>query len=370
MAKIGNMWFRTGTSSWVAKVDSKCVTLANGKENEDLAKVEYAKLVVKLNAESEENNGISDKTTVKTIFGLYVDHFSKLHPDKTIIKKPRYRDMFLARFGTTTVKDLKSHQIQDWIEEQTTWAGSTRLWVLRMMNHVFAWALRREYITRNPIVAVEKPKDNVRGEDVVISDENFAKLRTAAAPYMKRIMDALWYTGARPDEILSAHAAEYNKEAGVLDKSKHKTKAKGVKRKIALPPNIVKLVEEQLAVDPEGYLFAGKAGRPLSSKDFYNRLQELKLKVGIEATVIPYGFRHTYATKLILDGVPDVHVATLLGHTSTKHLHRNYSHALAMAKGMSTSLDRVVQVMGKWQEKASNVLAPVDDVVSARTPAA
>lgn len=46
---------------------------------------------------------------------------------------------------------------------------------------------------------------------------------------------------------------------------------------------------------------------------------------------IDYGYRHTFATDALVSGVPDATVVTLLGHTSTTMLFKQYSHLTSRA---------------------------------------
>jgi integrase len=52
--------------------------------------------------------------------------------------------------------------------------------------------------------------------------------------------------------------------------------------------------------------------------------EPVRAKLVIDATA--YGFRHSFATDALSNGVPEAHVAALLGHSSTTMLHRHYSH--------------------------------------------
>ena len=62
-------------------------------------------------------------------------------------------------------------------------------------------------------------------------------------------------------------------------------------------------------------------------------------RAGVRATA--YGYRHAFATEALAAGVPDAHVAALLGHTSTAMLHRHYSHLTHQAQAMRAALAKV-----------------------------
>ena len=48
--------------------------------------------------------------------------------------------------------------------------------------------------------------------------------------------------------------------------------------------------------------------------------------IKLDCSGIMYGFRHSYATEMLKRGVPEAHVAQMLGHKSTAMLSKHYSH--------------------------------------------
>ena len=58
-------------------------------------------------------------------------------------------------------------------------------------------------------------------------------------------------------------------------------------------------------------------------------------------SVSPYGYRHSFATDALANGVPDAHVAELLGHSGTAMLHKHYAHLGAKARVLREALEVV-----------------------------
>ena len=56
---------------------------------------------------------------------------------------------------------------------------------------------------------------------------------------------------------------------------------------------------------------------------------------------IAYGYRHSFATTALANGVPDAQVAALLGHASTTILHQHYSHLTSQAQALRDALAKV-----------------------------
>ncbi len=71
-----------------------------------------------------------------------------------------------------------------------------------------------------------------------------------------------------------------------------------------------------------GLFFPGKDGEPLSAQAIGKRLRRLCVKAGVKPCMA-YGYRHSFATDALANGVPDAMVAALLGHSGTVMLHRH-----------------------------------------------
>jgi integrase len=70
-------------------------------------------------------------------------------------------------------------------------------------------------------------------------------------------------------------------------------------------------------------------------------VRALRRKIGLPESVIPYGFRHTLATDALAQGVPEAHVAELLGHRGTAMLHKHYAHLGTRAAALRAALGMV-----------------------------
>jgi len=122
---------------------------------------------------------------------------------------------------------------------------------------------------------------------------------------------------------------------------KHKTAHKGQQRIIYLTPELVSLCKELAAKHPEGALFRTTTGLPWCHTCYLaEKVRALRKRLGIRG-VMPYGYRHSFATDALANGVPDAQVAELLGHSGTAMLHRHYSHLTARARTLKEALERV-----------------------------
>jgi integrase/recombinase XerC len=97
---------------------------------------------------------------------------------------------------------------------------------------------------------------------------------------------------------------------------------KGAKvRSVPVIPAIQRAVEEYLhlcpyAVAPEGPLFVGTRGGPLSARIIQLAVEELRGTLGLPDSATPHALRHSFATHLLARGGDLRGIQELLGHAS------------------------------------------------------
>jgi integrase len=124
-------------------------------------------------------------------------------------------------------------------------------------------------------------------------------------------------------------AENFNAEAGCVVLHEHKTDGTGKPRIIFLNTEVCELLKEQTKLFPTGALLRSNKGKAWTQRNITQAMRRLKRKAKVNA--IAYGYRHSFATDALANGVPDATVAALLGHSSTAMLHKHYSHLTARA---------------------------------------
>jgi integrase len=124
---------------------------------------------------------------------------------------------------------------------------------------------------------------------------------------------------------------------GVAILNQHKTAHHtGKPRIIILSPKAVELLKVEAEAHPEGALLRNGNGQPWKKDGIVLAMRRASERAGVKATA--YGYRHTFATAALVKGVPDAHVAALLGHTTTAMLHKHYSHLTSQAQTLREAL--------------------------------
>jgi integrase len=179
-----------------------------------------------------------------------------------------------------------------------------------------------------------------RGEKGLVGDEAHARLYEAAPQYFKPFLKLLHLTGARPGEVAAVTAENFDEANAVVRLREHKTARHGESRTIFLCAEGVALLNDQRARYGSEHLLRNRLGLPYTKNPIVHMMASLRKRAGV-AGATAYGYRHAFATDALANGVPDAHVAELLGHSGTVMLHRHYAHLTARAKALRSALAQI-----------------------------
>jgi integrase len=338
--RLPQPWYRRSKQAWYVHLHGKTHRLGKDKE-------EAFRAFHRLMAEQGEAVTPDTLVTVGQLVERYLSDLGRRAGGRTIVVARCYLKPFLAACGRLQAKHLRKHHVEEVVRRHGQWNATTENHVKSRILAVFNWAVEQALLNRNPVKGLKKPKAKSRGVRTLISPADHARLMEAAAPYLREVLLALHQTGARPGEVLSVTAAEFFPEQGVWVLDKHKTEHEtGRPRIVHLTPELVALCRKLAERYPEGPLFRRARGKPFPQGYYLARLvRRLRERLGIPG-VIPYGYRHTFATDALEKGVPEAQVAELLGHDGTAMLHKHYAHLSGKTKALQDALSRVRPASG------------------------
>ena len=265
--------------------------------------------------------------------------------------------------GNKYVQDISSRDIQNFYlslkkekalsgrSKTGGLSGTTQLHYHRFLHAVLEYAVRIGCITVNPADSVEPPRKDTR-EATFYQLEDCAKLLDVLEqlPLLWRLFFSIaLYTGCRPGELIAldwsdiigntlyirADAIRIRGHHGAVRKDKPKTK-KSI-RKIALPDEIITLLNHYRIVQAEYKLkfgmewpepdavFTGDLGYRLDVSTPTQKYQKIIKKYNLPAIPL-YGLRHTAASILIKNHTDPRQVAARLGHSRTSTTLDIYAH--------------------------------------------
>ena len=319
-------WFRKGKNTWYISQDGRNVSLGvRGKGNRKQAVEAWHQLL---------REGPKPAETTKCT-GSVSDAVAGFLADAKARTKPATQELYnrhliklTTALGKTPVADLTVTILARWLQGLEV-SSTTQAITLRSVSAFLGWCVRQEVIGKNPVQAMTKPKSRSRGEESVISPADHAKLIELATPQLRLVLTILHATGTRPGEVCRITAENFDQKAGVVKLAEHKSDRTGRIRLIFLTPEVIELLRGQVERYGTGPLLRHRLGRAWTPKSVSWALNQLRNKAGVEA--IAYGYRHTFATDGLANGLPEAHVAGLLGHSSTAMLHKHYSHLTSKA---------------------------------------
>jgi len=348
MARQVKPWFRTASGTWYCTLKGKKVSLGvQGEANEKQAVQQWHRLLGGLpleapakpmpspTSEAESERAVSVKDVID---GFLADSVSRV-VDETQRGYRKYLLPYAEHFGNRSAEGLTSSEAEA-LTRKPAWSQTYRSNVLSTLITAFRWAERERLISRSPLHNLRKPPKASRGAKAIVSADDYARLVKTADASFGAFLQLLWLTGARPGEIAGLTAEAIDLTQGVAVLAEHKTAHIGKSRVLFLPSEAVAILQRRIALYPDGLLFRGFDGRKMTPTAIGCRLRRLCVKAGVKHC-IAYGFRHTFATDALANGVPDAQVAALLGHTGTAMLHKHYAHLGARARALKDALGKV-----------------------------
>ncbi|NJN26511.1 MAG: site-specific tyrosine recombinase XerD [Cyclobacteriaceae bacterium] len=213
----------------------------------------------------------------------------------------------------------------------------------RILSGIKSFYLFLEYeqlISDNPSTLIEAPKLGRKLPDVL----NFFEiekllaaidLSTAEGGRNRAMLETLYSSGLRVSELINLKINQVYFDIGFL-----RIVGKGNKeRLVPIGKEAIKYIRiymEEIrvhtAIQPgyENYVFLNRRGRGLTRVMVFTLIKNLAKKAGIQKSVSPHTFRHSFATHLVEGGADLRAVQEMLGHesiTTTEiytHLDREY----------------------------------------------
>lgn len=253
----------------------------------------------------------------------------------------------LLQFLELTGKALRSVGNEDLIEF-ITWLNAlgmlpnTQARVISGLKSYFSFLALEELIQDDPTALLELPKLSRKLPDVlsvVEIDQLMAAIDLSKPEGIrsKAIIEVLYGCGLRVSELISLKISNIHAEAAyvLID-------GKGSKQRI-VPIGQVALkhidiyiteIRNKQKIKPhmEDFVFLNKFGASLSRISVFTMIKALAQQAGINKSISPHTFRHSFATHLIEGGADLRAVQAMLGHVSITtteiytHLDREYLH--------------------------------------------
>lgn len=235
------------------------------------------------------------------------------------------------------VQDLKN--LIQWVNELGMLATSQAR-LISGIKAFFKYLILEDLIKKDPSALIEAPKTRRKLPDVLTILEiealiNALDLSKIENVRNKAMLEVLYGSGLRVSELINLKISNYYPDVEFL-----KITGKGNKeRLVPIGTSAIKYIAIYLDTvrchisiqkGNEDFMFLNKRGTKLSRVMMFMVIKDLALKIGLQKTISPHTFRHSFATHLIEGGADLRAVQEMLGHesiTTTEiytHLDRDY----------------------------------------------
>lgn len=258
---------------------------------------------------------------------------------------PFFKDMRVRDIGVDDVEAYKLSLIESGIVPTS---ANTHIRVLStLLSSAVAWG----YASDNPakkVKPIREPKKEYTFWDRAASDRFLAKCLEVSPEWHAFFLTAL-RTGLRLGELTGLHWADVDFAKQVIHVRNNlvlgefKAPKSGKARHLPMTPDLVRELAERQRSRPNGRLvfsrFVGGEEAPLCRTVPGRKLVAVAKKAGVKPIRI-HDLRHSFASQLVIAGVPLVAVQRLLGH-STIDMTLRYAHL-----GPQVSREAVLTLVG------------------------
>lgn len=230
------------------------------------------------------------------------------------------------------------HSFLMWIGELGLSAKSQAR-ILSGLKAFYRYLLLEDLVQKDPTALLEGPKLGRKLPEVLSVEEidlllSKIDLSKAEGQRNKAMLETLYSCGLRVSELVGLQISNIYRAEGFI-----RVIGKGDKeRLVPVSQRALKEIDfylpdrNALAIAPghEDILFLNRRGRMLTRVMLFTIIKELTITAGIQKTVSPHTFRHSFATHLVEGGADLRAVQEMLGHesiTTTEiytHLDREY----------------------------------------------
>jgi integrase len=277
----------------------------------------------------------------------------KTHKRYKVSSKP-----LIAFFGKMPLDAITSGQVEKFKlarASEISAAGTNRdLAALRLMLN---FAIRQEYLERNPVSAVKLLPEGP-GCMRVVSHEEQQKYLAVANPLLRDVAVLILETGMRPEEVYTIRNENVHLDKGYLFVPNGKTRF--ARRNVPLTEKAREVLKRRLAKRKGPYLFQHRSDpdRPLTSvhRGHLVTLRAAKIKPAFRV----YDLRHTFGSRSAMAGVDLPTLKELMGHSTItmtmRYVHPTPEHKREAVRKLEQF--NVAQVFAQYERSESPQKSP------------
>jgi integrase/recombinase XerC len=329
MARKPAPWFRRSTGEYYVTINGKQTPLGITDPSDIMGA--WSALQKLLENQAFKKPAVRSES----LSALLPDYLASLEArakPKTIKDYGATLKSFLARFGGCASEEIDPATVELHASKQG-WSDSYRNNWLWGIQAFIRWTGRKDFTMR-------RPAKESRGAESVITEETQRLILRETKGDFHELCRFLYATGCRPMEAARLTVDMIDWKSGTASFKQHKTSYTGRKRILYLSTDALLILKGQSdRYGGKGNLFRGMRGKPFTIQAIVTRMIRISEKIG--RPVSSYGYRHGFCTRALTAGIPETHVAAMMGHTSTAMINRHYNHVSANATLLRDAANKV-----------------------------
>lgn len=256
-----------------------------------------------------------------------------------IVKLKQFLDISNQSISPLAIETIHLQDFLEWVNELGM-TPHTQARVLSGIKSFYKFLLLEDLIKDDPANIIESPKLGRKLPDTLDYIEietlmDAIDMSKAEGQRNRAMLETLYSCGLRVSELIELKITNLYFEIGFI-----KVIGKGNKERLVpigrdAKKHITIYLEEvrchqDIKKGNENYVFLNRRGAALTRVMIFTIIKNLALEIGLNKTVSPHTFRHSFATHLIEGGADLRAVQEMLGHesiTTTEiytHLDRDY----------------------------------------------
>lgn len=310
---------------------------------------------------SNIKNGLSvdyDKALFGAVFKSWFENV--LRPSVALSSYQRYETDYRLRIRDSELSnmrliDIRATNIQIFYNDlMEKYSVSAVRCVHKIFSGFFSYCIKADLIIKNPLVAVEVPKDRkIQVDSGVLSRGDIKSLISASKDDSANFIFVFAvFTGLRQGELLALTHDDIDLESGLIRVNKSvgrfsvnskyttvlsTTKTQGSTRDVPILDELLPLLREYIrqeklkclrlgnSFSKENIFFSSVYGTYMDPSNLRKRLNRLYEKLGIEQKTF-HVLRHTFCTILAEKGIPLKTASILMGHSDISVTAKVYTH--------------------------------------------
>ena len=197
--------------------------------------------------------------------------------------------------------------------------------ILSGIRSFYHFLVMENYLQADPSELLESPNIGFHLPEVLSLEEIDSLISsidrsTPEGQRNRAILETLYSCGLRVSELCNLKLSELYLEEGFI-----KVEGKGSKQRLVpISPRAIKELEhyfidrnrQNIKPGYDDYVFISRFGKNISRIMVFHIIKELAERIGLQKTISPHTFRHSFATHLLEGGANLRAIQAMLGHES------------------------------------------------------